>query len=298
MIARPFAFYVFSLAGHVYAGTHQARARSGWRPARGERGTGALPDGYRGSGKRWLNVVRKHGVDAVRWRVVAVLTNPTRDKIDAMEQGVIAIVRRMWPSACCNLREGTVMTSADAKVIQNRLEVKAKKAAASYAQHGTAPIPFASEAVLDQLVAALRDRPARELTWKHIGRLGLEFDAVPRAQFAEACERAGIRHKNAIRIAFPRLVAKHYFEAAPAKEQTIEAFQLFWQEQTSNIGKEELAVLSVLRFPDVARTPAGVAFAAEQAGVKKGTMPAPIRWAFNAIELFESTLSTTFQEAA
>lgn len=53
-------------SGAVYIGKHQC-SPEGWP----RRGTGCLPDGYRGSGVAVVNFHRRHGA-AVQWRILAV----------------------------------------------------------------------------------------------------------------------------------------------------------------------------------------------------------------------------------
>lgn len=308
-IKRPFVFYVLSLAGHVYAGTHQVRARSDWRPSKGERGNGVLPDGYRGSGTRWLNVVRKHGADAIRWRIVAVLHAPVRDEIDAVERRVIGVVRRMFGKACCNLLEGTVMTSADALVIQNRPEVKAKVSAAlnrpdvkvkmsaankiarkanwqdpeyaakmSAAQKATNHIRFdvppAPDNIYDALVAVLRQGKGDDTYQVFIARLALQFPSIPVWQFQEACIESGIPkgqgHANVQRA---RLVAKLHAEItpAPSNEQAPKAFADYMRALTdSDFSDQEAAFRAALRYPSIDGPTGGRA--ATTVGFTRGTI--------------------------
>lgn len=103
--------YLFvSPSGRAYAGRHTCH-HEGWP----RRGSGALPSGYRGSGKLWANVTRRHG-PAIRWIILRRFgPDATRADIDVAERRAIRLAHRLWAGRCMNRAEGgTGNTSADA----------------------------------------------------------------------------------------------------------------------------------------------------------------------------------------
>lgn len=140
--------YIFRCPkGRVYAGrrTVSPEALRCWP----NRGAGPLPDGYRGSGKAWQRVARKHG-DALVWRIVARVDG-TRQDADRAERRAVALTRAVFGRLCLNLRDGGQgMSSRDARALWAdpdyagrtgaaireaflQPEVRAKVAAASHA---------------------------------------------------------------------------------------------------------------------------------------------------------------------
>ena len=107
--------YIFRCPkGRVYAGrrTVSPDALRCWP----NRGTGPLPDGYKGSGKAWQRVARKHG-DALVWRIVARVDG-TRQDADRAERRAVALTRALFGRLCLNLRDGGQgMSSRDARAL-------------------------------------------------------------------------------------------------------------------------------------------------------------------------------------
>lgn len=106
--------YLFvSPSGRAYAGRHTCQ-HEGWP----RRGSGALPSGYRGSGKLWANVTRRHG-SAIRWIILRRFgPDAARADIDAAERRAVRLARAMWGERCMNLREGGEgFTSTDAHAL-------------------------------------------------------------------------------------------------------------------------------------------------------------------------------------
>jgi hypothetical protein len=92
--------YLMELAGYAYVGKRQRTQVTEWPAA----GSGPLPDRYRGSGKAWCNVRRKHGTANIRWRILAVV--PPGGDWAAAEQQWIAWARATHGTACVNIRDG------------------------------------------------------------------------------------------------------------------------------------------------------------------------------------------------
>ncbi|RCW88733.1 hypothetical protein DFP89_101169 [Paracoccus lutimaris] len=107
--------YIFRCPkGRVYAGrrTVSPEALRCWP----SRGTGALPDGYAGSGKAWQAVARKHR-DTLIWRILARVDGTSQDA-DMAERRAVALVRALFGRRCLNLRDGGQgMTSRDARAL-------------------------------------------------------------------------------------------------------------------------------------------------------------------------------------
>ena len=96
-------------SGAVYIGKHQC-SPEGWP----RRGTGCLPDGYRGSGVVVGRFHRRHGA-AVQWRILAVVDGD-RDAVNAAERRAIRLARVVLGRRCVNVLEGgDGLTSADAQ---------------------------------------------------------------------------------------------------------------------------------------------------------------------------------------
>lgn len=89
-------------SGGVYIGKHAVTrdALEKWP----RRGTGCLPDGYRGSGVVVGHFHRKHGA-AVQWRILARVTG-TRDRMNAAERRAIRLARHILGRLCVNQRDG------------------------------------------------------------------------------------------------------------------------------------------------------------------------------------------------
>lgn len=118
--------YLFvSPSGRAYAGRHTCQ-HEGWP----RRGSGALPSGYRGSGKLWANVTRRHG-PANRWIILRRFgPDAARADIDAAERRAIRLARHLWAERCVNVLEGGEgLTSADARALWAEPGMKARMAA-------------------------------------------------------------------------------------------------------------------------------------------------------------------------
>lgn len=118
--------YLFvSPSGRAYAGRHTCQ-HEGWP----RRGSGALPSGYRGSGKLWANVTRRHG-PAIRWIILRRFgPDAARADIDAAERRAIRLARHLWAGQCTNVLEGGEgLTSADARALWAEPGRKAQMAA-------------------------------------------------------------------------------------------------------------------------------------------------------------------------
>ena len=115
-------------SGAVYVGKHQCNP-DGWP----RRGTGPLPDGYRGSGVAVVNFHRCHGA-AVQWRILAVVDGD-RGAVDAAERRAIRLARSVFGRRCVNRQAGGEgMTSEDARALLARPEVRERLAAANRAR--------------------------------------------------------------------------------------------------------------------------------------------------------------------
>lgn len=115
-MSKPGIIYLFvSPSGRAYAGWHGCDHSEIPR-----RGTGPLPDKvrYKGSGRLWENVARKHG-PALRWVILRRFPEGTpRATTDAAEQRAIRLVRRLWGERCANIRGGGEgMTAEDARAL-------------------------------------------------------------------------------------------------------------------------------------------------------------------------------------
>lgn len=96
-------------SGATYIGKHEC-SPEGWP----RRGTGCLPDGYRGSGVVVGHFHRRHGA-AVRWRILAEVDGG-RDAVNAAERRAIRLARHLLADRCVNIREGgDGFTSAEAR---------------------------------------------------------------------------------------------------------------------------------------------------------------------------------------
>lgn len=84
-------------SGAVYIGKHECDPE-GWP----RRGSGRLPDGYRGSGVAVANFHAKHGA-AVQWRILAIV--PLADWPRA-ERRAIRLARALLGNRCVNKAEG------------------------------------------------------------------------------------------------------------------------------------------------------------------------------------------------
>lgn len=99
----------------------KGRVYAGWRGVSPEalrtwpnRGLGPLPDGYKGSGKAWRAVARRHKA-ALVWRIVARVDG-TRADVDAAEVRAIHLARLIFGRLCLNhLDGGNGFSSGDAK---------------------------------------------------------------------------------------------------------------------------------------------------------------------------------------
>lgn len=86
-------------SGATYIGKHQCDPE-GWP----RRGTGPLPDGYRGSGVVVGHFHRRHGA-AVQWRILAVVAGD-RDAVNAAERRAIRLARTSLGRRCVNKADG------------------------------------------------------------------------------------------------------------------------------------------------------------------------------------------------
>ena len=98
-------------SGATYIGKHQC-SPGGWP----RRGTGCLPDGYRGSGVVVGHFHRRHGA-AVQWRILAVVDGG-RDAVNAAERRAIRLARALLGKLCVNHASGgDGLSSQDAKAM-------------------------------------------------------------------------------------------------------------------------------------------------------------------------------------
>lgn len=96
-------------SGAVYIGKHQCDP-SGWP----KKGTGRLPDGYRGSGRIICQIHRRHG-NAVAWRILRIVNDGPAAVNDA-ERRAIRLARKIFGRLCVNkLDGGNGHTSQSAK---------------------------------------------------------------------------------------------------------------------------------------------------------------------------------------
>lgn len=98
-------------SGATYIGKHNCDP-DGWP----RRGTGPLPDGYRGSGVAVANFHRRHGA-AVQWRILATVAGG-RDAVNAAERRAIRLARALLGKRCVNHASGgDGLSSQDAKAM-------------------------------------------------------------------------------------------------------------------------------------------------------------------------------------
>lgn len=123
-------------SGATYIGKHQCDPE-GWP----RRGTGSLPDGYRGSGVVVGHIHRRHGA-AVEWRILAVVDGD-KDLVNRAERRAVRLARHLWADRCVNIREGgDGFTSAEARAslkamwadTQHRAFISATSSTAAKAQ--------------------------------------------------------------------------------------------------------------------------------------------------------------------
>jgi hypothetical protein len=145
--------YLFvSPSGRAYAGRHTCQ-HEGWP----RRGSGALPSGYRGSGKLWANVTRRHG-SGIRWAILRRFgPGADRAEVNAAERRAIRLVRHLWRDRCVNISEGgDGFTSGEAQEINRR-----SWANPEYAAKVKAALPRAWAASKAADVIARRSEAAR-----------------------------------------------------------------------------------------------------------------------------------------
>lgn len=115
-------------SGATYIGKHQC-SPEGWP----RRGTGCLPDGYRGSGVVVGHFHRRHGA-AVQWRILAVVDGG-RDAVNAAERRAIRLARGALGRLLVNRTEGGEgVTGDDARRFASDPSVKARVSAAARAR--------------------------------------------------------------------------------------------------------------------------------------------------------------------
>ena len=90
-------------SGAVYVGKHKVHPMDlvEWSRA----GVGPLPDGYLGSGRRWLRIVEDDGSAAVEWRILARVGG-TQDVINKAERRAIQLARAVFGALCLNHKNG------------------------------------------------------------------------------------------------------------------------------------------------------------------------------------------------
>jgi len=119
-------------SGAVYIGKHQCDPE-GWP----RRGSGKLPDGYRGSGVAVRNFHLRHG-DRVQWRILATVTGG-RDAVNAAERRAIRLARALFGRACVNRQDGgDGFTSEAAKAVATAAWADQEKGARMRAAQGKA----------------------------------------------------------------------------------------------------------------------------------------------------------------
>jgi glycine/D-amino acid oxidase-like deaminating enzyme len=86
--------------GYAYAGKRKSQGSLDWP----RRGTGFLPDGYRGSGSVWAKVIAKYS-DPAEYEYI-VLGRPSSDDWERYERRAIALTRALFGRKCLNRTEG------------------------------------------------------------------------------------------------------------------------------------------------------------------------------------------------
>lgn len=98
------------------------------------RGTGALPDGYMGSGKVWHRVAQKYKAD-LTWRILSRVDG-SREEVDALERRAVRLARAVFGRQCLNIRDGGQgMSSRDGKLLWADPDYAARTGAAIKAAH-------------------------------------------------------------------------------------------------------------------------------------------------------------------
>jgi hypothetical protein len=165
--------------GYAYAGKRKSLGSDSWP----RRGTGFLPDGYKGSGHAWANILAKYpNRDDYEW---IVLGRPSEETWADAERRAIRLVRHIWGPLCVNIADGGEgQTSEAAKAISARPEVKAKQKASLERR-------YADPAFKAKSIAAMRrvwDDPA--IRAKHKAAMQrLKNDPAHRAKMKASKER-------------------------------------------------------------------------------------------------------------
>lgn len=116
-------------SGAVYIGKHQC-CPDGWP----RRGTGPLPDGYRGSGVAVANFHRRHGA-AVQWRILATVA---LSDWQLAERRAIRVARLILGRKCVNRADGGEgLTSGDFNQIWSNPKTRAKLKSSAKARIAT-----------------------------------------------------------------------------------------------------------------------------------------------------------------
>lgn len=91
------------VSGAVYVGKHTVHFLdlAEWSRA----GVGPLPDGYLGSGRRWLRTATEEGSAAVEWRILARVDG-TQAEINSAERRAIRLARASFGPLCLNHKNG------------------------------------------------------------------------------------------------------------------------------------------------------------------------------------------------
>lgn len=143
-------------SGAVYVGKHNCDP-IGWP----KRGSGKLPDGYKGSGRIIRQVHRRHG-EAVEWRILSVVSGGL-DAINAAEVRAIRLVRRIWGRRCVNkLDGGNGHTSASARAYLSTPSGAAHLAGIHHRLHSPEVVAKRNAALREQAKRPERQRQIAE----------------------------------------------------------------------------------------------------------------------------------------
>lgn len=195
-------------SGATYIGKHQC-SPEGWP----RRGTGCLPDGYRGSGVVVGHFHRRHGA-AVQWRILAVVDGG-RDAVNAAERRAIRLARGALGRKCVNKADGGDGQTREAALLLSADPDWREKVSTGTKAAWANPEVRAKQSAAQKLACARPEVHAKRVAAaKAAGEVSKTPEAMAKARETRAKPEFKARHSKAMKDLHARPEVKAKMSAA------------------------------------------------------------------------------------